>query len=108
MEERRAALDDAFVTIVQKEEGAPVRYRFGERETGDLAELTRWLAEAKRSAEVAGSRVKGRIYANHFTPRDEVVRVLGSFQQAGIENVEFVGGDPAVTRRLGWPGSDAD
>jgi hypothetical protein len=99
---------DAFVTIVQKEKGAPIRYRLGERETGDLAQLTRWLVEAKQSADAAGSRVRGRISANHFTPSDEVVKVAAGFEKAGIDSVEFFGGDPAITRRLGWPSSNAD
>jgi len=103
----RQTATDAFVTIVQKEEGAPIRYRVGERETGDLAQLSRWFAEAKQSADAAGSRVEGRIYANHFTPHDEIVEVLGRLQKAGIENVEFFGGDPAVTKRLRWPSGNA-
>jgi biopolymer transport protein ExbD len=107
-ETSRQTRTDAIVTIVQKEKGAPVRYQLGERETGDLAQLTRWLAEAKRGADAAGSQVVGRICASHFTPNDEIVEVLKRFEKAGIENVEFFGGDPAVTKRLKWPSSNAD
>jgi hypothetical protein len=46
---------DAFVTIVQKERGAPIRYQLGERETGELDELGRWLAEARRCWSNSGT-----------------------------------------------------
>jgi hypothetical protein len=99
---------EAFVTILQKSAEAPVHYRLGDRETKDLDELGRWLAQTKERADAAKVPVAARIYASNFTPHAEVVKVLEEFTTLGFTEVEFFGGGDVSKRLPWWPESDVD
>ncbi|NJN14192.1 MAG: hypothetical protein HC813_00555 [Planctomycetes bacterium] len=72
-----------------------VVYKFGDRETEDLARVGAWIADAKRAAGAGGGSnsavVKGEIKAGHKTPHKFVVAVLNKFTEAGLEKVDFYG-----------------
>ena len=68
------------------------KYKFGDRETADLAKVKSWIDEAYRTAkDTENSKVKGEIKAGHKVPHKYVVAVLNKFADAGLDKVDFFG-----------------
>ncbi|MHC4549212.1 MAG: hypothetical protein ACYTEZ_10585 [Planctomycetota bacterium] len=79
-EKRPVAMPTAFV------------YRFGARHSGDLADVARWIREARQAvAGLENTYAIGEIRAGHKVPFQQVVTILNLFREAGQERVEFFG-----------------
>ena len=68
------------------------KYRFGDRETDDLKDVSKWIKDAHKAAEgVENTKVLGEIKAGHKVPHKYVVAVLNKFAESGMEKVDFYG-----------------
>ncbi|MHC4135429.1 MAG: ExbD/TolR family protein [Planctomycetota bacterium] len=68
------------------------KYKFGDRETDQLADVSQWIKDAYKAAEgTENTKVLGEIKAGHKVPHKFVVAVLNKFAEAGMEKVDFYG-----------------
>ncbi|MGQ0612265.1 MAG: ExbD/TolR family protein [Planctomycetaceae bacterium] len=68
------------------------RFRFGDQETDDIEELTRWMAAQKNlAAGNADMKLLGEIKAGHKVPHKYVVAVLNRFAMLQLDKVDFYG-----------------
>jgi len=69
------------------------KFKFGDRETKDLAKVKAWIDEAFKTAKDSGetTKVKGEIKAGHKVPHKFVVALLNKFAEAGLDKVDFFG-----------------
>ena len=68
-----------------------VKYRFGDRESRDLAAVTKWIQDANRAAQGEKVTIVGEIKAGHKVPFAYIVSVLDEFHSAGNKDVQFFG-----------------
>ena len=72
------------------------RFKFGGRETQDLANVKKWIDEAFETAkDTENTKVKGEIKAGHKVPHKFVVALLNKFAEAGLAELH----DPADFHR---------
>jgi biopolymer transport protein ExbD len=68
------------------------KYRYGDSETADLKEVSKFIKSAmKQNAGAANTKVLGEIKAGHKVPHKYVIAVLNKFAEAGMEKVDFYG-----------------
>jgi biopolymer transport protein ExbD len=68
------------------------KYKFGDRETDQLGDVSQWIKDAYRAAEgTENTKVLGEIKAGHKVPHKFVVAVLNKFAEAGMQKVDFYG-----------------
>jgi hypothetical protein len=83
MRERPAMVREAVdIVVAVFREGGAVRYRLGDRETGDPGELGGWIVDAKRGAE--GGTVRGILRVSHDIAGDDFAEVVRWFEAAGV------------------------
>ncbi|MHC4225069.1 MAG: ExbD/TolR family protein, partial [Planctomycetota bacterium] len=64
-----------------------VRYRFGDRETGELESVAGWIADGKKAAAQHKLALRGEIKAGNKVPFKFVVAVLNKFREADVDRV---------------------
>jgi len=69
-----------------------VMYKFNERESNNLSEVSKWIKSAFKAAQgTENTKVVGEIKAGHKVPHKFIVAVLNKFAEAGLEKVDFFG-----------------
>jgi len=71
----------------------PVEYRWTNRRTNKLEDVSRWMADAVKGAP-AGMPVEGRVLASAAAPHRTVAAITKALRANGCRSVEFVGGGP--------------
>ena len=67
-----------------------IRYRSGDRETGDVAAAGRWIRDARKEAQgVKGGSVVGEIKAGHKVQAGSVLEVLDLYLDNKIAAMHF-------------------
>ena len=69
------------------------RFKFTDRESGRLADATKWIRDAKRATRGLKPPVPviGEIKAGYKVPFKHIVALLNQFRETGIEQVDFWG-----------------
>lgn len=77
---------------VQVTRPTEVRYMIGDQETADLQSVADFVRKGWRSVkDTPNARICGEIRAGHKVPFANVMDLMGTFETAGLTNVDFYG-----------------